>query len=270
MRRITTYLILLLCLFGCGPNGAANSKGPAHADTGVVADDNAGSAAVRATASRSAPVIAVLIDFTQSISTYGVELPTVETLKPLVDLIDKYGGELAIGSIEENPRMPLLRLRLDPPEAPPTPPSTSSDVFTRNKLMRAYRKDREAHEAREEARRARNAEQITVYLNRIEGLLRQGATAGSTDVWGSLRRAETFLMEDPTSWASTPLRFALLVTDGRHNVTSSTYKPPDPSITVLVATGSKAIGDLTRLDPPPRWFESASGAIRFIVTNVEE
>lgn len=260
MTQKMIYLTLLLCTFGCGHDGGAGTRGERHAD------------ATDTTPARPAPTIAVLIDFTQSISTYGVELPTVETIKPLVDLIDKHGGELAIGSIEENPRMPLLRLRLDPPEAPPVPPPASTDVFTRNKSMRDYRKDKASHQAREEERRARNAEQITVFENRLEALLRQGPTASATDVWGSLRRAETFLMEDPYSWTSsgaTPPRFALLVTDGQHNVSSSTYKPLDPSITVLVATGSRAIGNLARLDPSPRWFESTSAAIRFILANME-
>ena len=217
------------------------------------------------------PMIAVLVDFSASIAYYGVNVPTVADLRPLIDVVDQYGGELGVGAIQENPSTPLLRLRIPPPEKGLEPPGKEIDVFTRAKLMRVYRNDLPEHKAREEKRRERNQAIIEDFITRLEKFLDRKPTARSTDLWGNVRRAQTFLLEDPLYWTgtekTTPQLYLLVISDGRHNASRSVYRSLDPSIKTIAVSGVSGLGDLGRIDGI-RWFESAASAAFFVTANV--
>lgn len=212
-------------------------------------------------------LVSVLVDFSASISFYGVEIPTVQSLLPLIQLIDERGGELGVGAIQENPSTPLLRLRIPPPEKGLEPPDESVNVFTRKRRLRAYRKALPEHQERERQRRAENKTLIDAYLPQLKAFLSKPASAQITELWGNVDRSSLFLMEPSLYWTrsmqTAPLRFLILVTDGRHNATSE-FKRPDKSIVVCAVSGSKGLGDINRIRGVS-WFESTASAVYFVV-----
>ena len=220
-----------------------------------------------------APImVCVLVDFSASIAHYGVKIPTVSDLTPLIDSIDRFGGELAVGTIQEDPSTPLLRLRLPPRERGLQPPSQSVDVFTRRKLVREFEKAQPEFEERERLRRAGNRALIEDFVQHLDEYLKRGATAQATDLWGNVRRCDTFLQEDVLYWMAQggqePARHLLIVSDGRHNVDSSSFWDIDKGVTVTAVSGARGLGSLSEIKRL-RWFESARAAVSFIVTQIE-
>ena len=225
--------------------------------------------AVLAVLTTAPPAICALIDFTGSVKHFGIAKPTVQDFMPVVDLLDRIGGELAVGSIHDRPSDPLLRLRIDPPETPPLP-SSSGDVFTRNKQRRAYRRALPAYRTREEERRARNQELVSDFRARLEKFVERARTAPNSDLWSSLRRCETFLLEahsTRTKKTASP-RFIVAISDGRHNVKTSLFRPIHKTISVLAVSGVAGLGDFSRLNDV-RYFEAPSAAFLFIINSVE-
>ena len=217
-------------------------------------------------------LVSVLVDFSASISFYGVEIPNTQALLPLIQLIDERGGELGVGAIQENPSTPLLRLRIPPPEKGLEPPDESVNVFTRKKRLRAYRKALPEHQERERQRRARNKTLIEAYLPRLEAFLSKSASAQTTDLWGNVNRANLMLMEPSLYWTGSmkiaPLRFLVVVSDGRHNSAASEFKRPDKSIVVCAVSGSRGLGDLGKIRGIS-FFESTASAVYYVVAKAE-
>ena len=211
-------------------------------------------------------LIAIFLDFSTSTSEYGVELPTRADVAALIPLLEKCGGEIGVGAIQENARQRLIRLRIEAPPAPVTEPKREdySNVFAYNKDRRSFKERRAEYEAQLKEREARDAPRIRVFLDRVERLVEPGATAGSTDVWGALKRGASFLDEDPLSWPVAPNRYLALITDGYHNRRGTHYEPLPQDVIVLVAHGSSDLGALNQLDPPPRCFESVQALFRYI------
>ena len=213
-------------------------------------------------------LVSVLVDFSASIQFYGVEIPTVQALLPLIQLIDERGGELGVGAIQENPSTPLLRLRLPPPEKGLEPPDESVNVFTRKRRLRAYRKALPEYQERERQRRADNKILIDAYLPRLEAFLSKPASAQITNLWGNVNRASLFLMEPALYWTGSsqtaPLRFLILVTDGRHNDAATEFKHPHRSITVCAVSGNKGLGDLGKIRGIS-YFESTASSVYYVI-----
>ena len=214
-------------------------------------------------------LVSVLVDFSASISFYGVEIPNALAFLPLINLLDERGGELGVGAIQENPSTPLLRLRLPPPEKGLEPPDESVNVFTRKRRLRAYRKALPEYQERERQRRAENKILIDAYLPRLDAFLSKSASAQSTDLWGNVNRANLFVMEPALYWTGSsqaaPLRFLILVTDGRHNAATSEFKHPHKSITVCAVSGNKGLGDLGKIRGIS-YFESTTASVYYVIT----
>ena len=213
-------------------------------------------------------LVSVLVDFSASIAFYGVEIPSVIDLLPLIRLIDERGGELGVGAIQENPSTPLLRLRLPPPEKGLEPPDEAVNVFTRKRRLRVYRKARPEYQERERQRRAENKILIDAYLPRLEAFLSKSASAQITNLWGNVNRANLMLMEPALYWTGSsqaaPLRFLILVTDGRHNAAASEFKRPHKTIVVCAVSGSKGLGDLGKIRGIS-WFESTASSVYYVI-----
>lgn len=220
---------------------------------------------------RSPALVCVLVDFTASISRFGVRIPTVDDIMPLLKMIDERGGEIGVGSITEDSSSPLLRLRLRPPAPGLRKPDLDTDVFTRRKRLKRYREQLPEYEAKEKERRVDNKKKIEAFVKRLQVFLETRPDRNATDLFGQMRRAETFLMEDPAYWTAhaqePPSRHLVIVSDGRHTVESSTYHKLEDTISVAAVSGVGGLGDLTKIGRRVRWFESAASAVDFTITN---
>lgn len=224
------------------------------------------------TTANDAPIsVCILVDFSGSMTAYKIAPPTVDDLVPLLHAVDLRGGTIAVGSIRARPTDPLDRLFIPPPEKP-VQVETASNPFTRKKLIRQYRKEQPAYQAREEERRLHNRTKIADYIARLKEFFAR-EPGGGTDIWSSMTRCDLFLMEDPLYWTEatdqTPHRFIVAVSDGRH-ATDSPFRPVDRGIVVVVVTGRKGIGNFEKLRPDPTWFESSGSAIRYIVAVINK
>lgn len=221
----------------------------------------------------SSPILScILNDISASMNrTSAARALTVEHVVMLTDFIGETGGgSIGVGHISTETE-PLVMLRIPPPEWA-GPPTTASNVFTRNKMMREFEKAEPEREARETKRRGNNQLLIEDFLQDLEVFFAVPTNGRFTNLWHGLRRCELYLLADAEYWTRTtgnrPKLYVLIRSDGIHDVEHSEFTPLDPSIEVLLITGSKDIGDLDQLDPPPRLFESPTTAILSITSNV--
>ena len=220
-------------------------------------------------------VVAVLVDFTGSVAEWGVEPVTTETLNPLFDLISERGGEIAVGAIIEDHSSFLKRLRLAPPSPELEPPDTNTDVFTRRKRLREWKKRLAGLEAIERKRRAENRVKIDAFIVGLDSLLSTKPDRPATDLWGAVARVAGYMSEDPFYWVSTsgqkPSRHILIVSDGRNTVASSPDVRIPSDITIAVVSGVAGLGDLGDLGRRRvKWFENPSAAVFYIISIVLE
>ena len=217
----------------------------------------------------SPPIICVPVDFSGSVKRFGITRVTAQHFEPILNLLDRVGGSLAVGSIHDrSAEHPLLRIRIEVPAKPPEA-SATGDVFTRNKQRRAYRKALPAYTSREEERRARNQVLLADFRVQLKEFLDRPRTSPYSDVWNALRRCQTYLLEPRSTHTgkAASLLFIVPISDGRHN-TTSLYRPLDRSIQVFAVTGVAGLGDFGRLKNV-QWFEGPAAAFLFIVASVE-
>lgn len=261
------FAVVMAALFGCDRDIPSNRKTPPSDVRLAFFEDTPPAPVVDV----SGPVLAcILNDVSGSMSYYGARPMVVGDVLPLIDAMSAVGGELAVGSIEARPSEPFMRLRLLPPESHEPPEATN--VFTRNKLMRAWERDAPERQAREERRREQNRVRIEAFVGQLQRFLERPADAQATDIWNSLRRCEVFLEESDLYWTrvadAPPERFALLVSDGRQTVQTSRFRPISSSIRVLIVSGSRDVGNFDQLRPAPLWFESPAAAVLYIASTV--
>ncbi len=104
-----------------------------------------------------------------------------DTLDPLVTLVQRRGGELAVGVVSGQEEA-LARLHLDPP---PELPRTGNRI--------ADRHERAAYEKTMEARDERARQDMAAFEKKLSELL--ALPLGGASPWAAIRQASTFLNE---------------------------------------------------------------------------
>lgn len=217
----------------------------------------------------AAPIkVALLGDKTSSTELSRTQQIQADDLQPLVELISRCGGELALGFVTDDSNRSLVRLRVEVPDAAPEPPKLNGvPPFEAARLQDDYRKKKAEHERR----MAKWDEQTARHKARFERNAREWLTKQpgftSSDVWGALQRAELFIEEAPASWPAAPQRYILLVSDGEDNASRPEVTLSAETQLILV-NGSASVGDLQRLNP--HRFESLDSATRYIISSEGE
>jgi hypothetical protein len=203
--------------------------------------------------------IIVLDDITDSGKRTGIVQPSGHDLAPLATLTADCGGEIALGLLADRSDVPLARCSFD---RPPRIPSALPD----NVLLRAEVQASSDQEL--EAWHTNNATILHDCLARIENRLHAPAGRHVTDVFGALRRARLFLDERHPEFNSTPMQFAIFVSDGEDTLHDGSLRTnPQISAQVLVVNSTGAIGVLHSLSPI--FFESAPAAVHYVCSLVE-
>ncbi|SYZ72222.1 hypothetical protein TRIP_C20337 [Candidatus Zixiibacteriota bacterium] len=208
--------------------------------------------------------VVTFFDITGSAVEHGVPIVDSISMAPIVEYVLENGGEVAIGTIESVSERPLLRLRVDVPPQPPTDGSQQSqNVFLAAKQKAAYEKRFTSYQSRLKRWKDKNQLAMRGFWQSVRELLAMPAKESSTDVRNAVLRGNAFLSESDASWNGPTLRFAILCTDGEHNVKSQpTIVPVDSTVYILVP-GIRE-GCLTSLNPIK--FESLPSAIRYVIS----
>ena len=213
--------------------------------------------------------ISLLLDMSGSGNANALEKPGMREVQRLVDLVDLCGGDLTIVPITGDTRYPIVRLRLPAVLPRPVAPPETGDAFARRAAIRAFESESAAYERYASERSAHNATEIADFMAEAEQLLAAKANARHTDIWGAFRRVNTLISEDYSALGQSARNFAVLITDGNHNVQNSTYLPFETDIEILLVNNTTSLGDLTLLQPAPKQFASLVSALDYLQKTVE-
>ena len=213
--------------------------------------------------------ISLLLDMSGSGNANALEKPDMRDVQRLVDLVNLCGGDLTIVPITADTRYPIVRLRLPIAQPRPVAPPETGDPFARRAAIRAYESKNAAYERHASERDAHNATEIAAFMAEAELLLTANANARHTDIWGAFRRVNTLITEDYSALGQPARNFAVLITDGDHNVQNSTYLPFESDIEILLVNNTTSLGDLTQLQPAPKQFASLVSALDYLQKTVE-
>lgn len=207
--------------------------------------------------------IAIAQDFTISGPHNLVQPLQPAHLDPLFELLQQHGGEIGVGSVEEDSNRSLIRLRIDPAPMCPPPPPKKANPFAQAQSRAEYQEQVATREEFVRMWREATSSAISEFLAAAKPFLAQSADRRSSDVWGAVARLDLFLAEPDTEWGVTPHKYLILNSDGLH----TTKRPPvalRSGARLVVVNGAGVAGSLASLDPV--LFESAEAAIRWIVT----
>ncbi len=230
--------------------------------------------------------IVVAVDFSGSAPNNRIQRPSADDLQPLFELLLEFGGELAILMICDYSDRPLLRARIpEPPQIPfdnlnetipPTPPATTGNPFKLaeqqtdyEEKLRVYREKQAENQQvlavfEDDLARHQEAAGLILeafHLDLVE-LLESRKVCQTTDIWGSVQRADLFLAEPTTAWSSPPSQYAVFITDGLDTVgqTSASFTS---EVQLLLVNGTASLGIFTKL--PHHKFESTGSALEHLV-----
>jgi hypothetical protein len=183
-----------------------------------------------------------------------------------VDLVKQCSGEVAFGLIRDSSNRGLIRLVIEspaPPELQP-PAKWSVNPFIANRERATFEQKKQMRVRERQAWAATNNPLVDAFHEAVASLMKAPADAKRTDLYGALRRADSFLAEDPRAWRGAVCGAAIVISDGLDNKHSAA--PEWRSKAQILAVNSEdSIGDLRRLQPPARRFESIRAAVRDFV-----
>ena len=186
-------------------------------------------------------------------------------LEPLFDGLQRCGGELAVGLINQQSNRTLTRLFLPEPSlnAPPRKPSENGNPFYVKEAMAAYEDSLTVYQQEQNLLARESQARIDTFKARAATLLESAPDAKRTDVWGAVRRAELLLAEPDHGWTQPPQKYMVIISDALDNAKAPPVEVPLKSgATVVLVNGAPTLGSLEALEPVR--FESISSAIRYI------
>lgn len=240
-------MTVALLMAGCSPSPDGSSGGPA-----VVASEIA------------RPPLRIALIQDKSLSTGETRTPqmTLDDMQPLVELLGRNGGELAVSVISDRSNLSMARLRIEagPQEPVALPPASNS--LERLSQRNAFRRIKADFEKQRESWRDQMQDRIAAFQSVVEPILSMPAKAQHSPVWDAVRRADLFLCEPEAGSSSEPHRYVLLITDGIDDVSG---KPVSVrrGTQILMVNGSGTMGSLGVLNPDR--FESIASAVQYVV-----
>ena len=237
------------------------AAGCGSAPSGGAADGTASKSSDGAVASCTTPVrVVAMQDKSDSGNENRTPQASVADLEPLIAQVIRCGGEIALGTIDEQSNAPLARLYVPEPSPRLDKPHFQGTPFEVARARRAYevavaRSDSGTAERDVEARRRAES-----FRNQVENLLSSPNHAQRTDVWGGISRAAYFLGE-AGEWQHPPELVAVVISDAIDNAGAPEVPLPEHTELLLV-NGTPSLGALAALRP--RRFESIEAAVRHI------
>jgi hypothetical protein len=209
--------------------------------------------------------IVLFKDQTPSRYTNGVPELSESDFETPLRLLQRYGGDLAIGWIRDQSNKPLMHCHFDEPPIPNAQkPQKKGNVFLREKATKKYAQDLHKDASLVSEWRQGNQKSLVDCRATIKEALQWHPDAPRTDIAGALRRAQLVFGEPQDSWLLPPQHYLVMVTDGFGNVSG-----PAPEMllsTKLLLVNSA--GTLGTLEPfKPLRFENLASAFRFIASD---
>lgn len=243
-----TIILLVAGLFGCSGRKEVDPAKTSHATVSDVA--------------MCSPVkIAEMIDKTGSSNRTRTPTPRAEDFEPLINLLKRCGGELAVGLISDESNRGLLRVAVDSPPPKPQVPEATGNPFRDAKVRGQSQKSIQEYETRLSSWQEVVDKNLKDFRDQLRDLLSTPANAPRTDIWGAVHRLDLFLAE-PESCGGAK-KYAILLSDGIDNQKKQRHAPRGRA-TWLVVNGTPAAAALSEL--APTYFESVEAAHRFIIT----
>lgn len=236
--------------------------------------------------------IAILTDKTGSVEWNRIQQPQLQDFQLLSPLLNKNGGEIAVGTFCYDSNRPLARTRVEQqpmlvnagfnhPVAP-VEPTNQGNAFTYRKQKNEYKQKL----AEYQTLRQNDLEILGHYQNSIQQwqsqsevkiqefmttqlqpILSYPVNCGSSDIQGGINRARLFLAESDTTWRQQPRKFAVFITDGLDNVGVQAAEF-DTNAEVLLVNGAGSKGIFDNIEH--KAFESVPAAFQYLVTQVNK
>jgi hypothetical protein len=207
----------------------------------------------------------VFKDETSSRYSNGVpELGTAD-FETVITLMQRNGGDLAIGWIRDRSNKPLAHCHFNEPPIPSAqPPVKRGNVFARQQEVRKYVQVLREDAIHVSEWRHGNQQSLENCRAVLAGALKWHSDALRTDIAGALRRATLAFGEPQDSWILPPQRYLVMVTDGFGNV-GGPIPEQFSNTKMLVVNSAGTLGTLQSFHPIR--FEDAASAFRFLVTD---
>ena len=242
---------------------------------------------------QSPPVkIVILTDKTGSANWTRIQQPQLQDFQLLSHLLNKNGGEIAVGTFCYDSNRPLARVRVEQQPLlvkatfnhPVTPvePTNQGNAFIYRQHKDEYKqqlaeyqtlsqKDLQilaAHNNSVQQWQSQSEVKIQEFMtSQLQPILSQPVDCGSSDIQGGINRAELFLAESDATWRQTPQKFAVFITDGLDNVGIQAAEF-ETNAEVLLVNGTGSQGIFENIEH--KAFESVSAAFQYLVTQVND
>ncbi|MDJ0511475.1 MAG: hypothetical protein QNJ64_19830 [Crocosphaera sp.] len=297
LRMKRPYILIILSpilaslLASCG--GKVESKTPTDTISPTISEPLPEVKTVLENQPQSPPVkIAIIMDKTGSVNWSRIQQPKLEDFQILSLLLQRNGGEIAVGTFCYDSNRPLARIRLEQqpvlvnagfnhPVAP-VEPTNQGNAFTYRKQKKEYKQKL----AEYQTLRQNDLEILGDYQNsiqqwqsqsevkiqefmttKIQPILGHPVNCGSSDIQGGVNRTRLFLAESDTTWRQQPRKFAVFITDGLDNVGIQAAEF-ETNAEVLLVNGAGSKGIFYNIEH--KAFESVPAAFQYLVTQVNK
>lgn len=236
----------------------------------------------------------VLIDKSLSVEGARIKQAKVGDFQVLLDVLQRHGGELAVGTFCSDSNYPLIRIRVEPkPElvnegfnhpVPPIIPVNEGNALIYRKKNKEYKEKL----AEYENLRQQDLQRLASYQNsvqqwqseskvkikefmttQVKSTLEEPVNCGSSDIQGGINRANLFLTESDATWIQQPRKFAAFITDGLDNVGVGIQGAEfDLETEVLLVNGAGSKGIFNNIEH--KAFESVAASFQYLVTQVNK
>ncbi len=217
--------------------------------------------------------IFVAIDDSMSVGESKIPRMSIENLRPLTELIEKWGGELRLAEVCTNSDLRMNSFYVAEPLVAPQPPAPLGtvnplDLPRLQKLHRAeekiYQQKLASYNQSMMIRQQKAQGDSAELMAKVSKILEKSPSCQASDIKGLIKRGDLY-MSETGNWHQTPRNVALLVTDGLETVQKQPEKvefSSKPQV-LLVSSGGQA-GILQPLLGSEKPYESIEGAVRFI------
>jgi hypothetical protein len=220
--------------------------------------------------------IYVAIDDSLSVGDSKIPRMKTENFQPLIQLVEKLGGEIRVGEICSNSDTRLSSFYMPEPPVAPQPPVALPKAGTVNALElpqlkkqhdteeKTYQQQLSSYKQAMTARLHEAKRKSEEFTTKISKILKKPPSCTASDLVGMVERGNLYLSE-AGNWHQPPRNIALLITDGLETVRKNPKKvefTSKPQV-LLVSSGGQS-GILQSLLGSDKPYESIESAVRFI------
>jgi hypothetical protein len=194
--------------------------------------------------------IAILQDKSGSVDSTRTPRITMAQFDILIAALEKRGGSLAFGFIDDDSNKSFTTLRIAARPIPPVEPSKEGNPFKVAEAQSKYKKEQEEFEINERQWRSETNQAIVAFRSAVTPLIEDRRRSRATDIYSGLNRADLYLAEADTTFSSdnSPKRYMLVISDGLDNMRRPLAEMRSQAQIILV-NGSASIGAMKAFNP---------------------